>query len=435
MRGIFLLAFFGVFLFYGLFAPFALGLGYIWVDLLTPQRLAFNLIRGTPVSLVMAASTVGMYLLADRKYPPKLTFLHVLLLVWAGWITLTTTWAVVQDAAWVKWDWAFKSIIFASFMPFIFRSRIQIEAFFWIFIFSVFGFNVSVAMKTLIGDGGYGIGPLIRQNHGLSESSTIALVSTMLIPIALHFRVHSLIFKQGRVTDAIVLGTIASSIIAVVGTEARTGLIALAVLAALFIALQKHRIAYFVSISVTCVMLFLVTPPAWQERMMTIVNYQADSSASARIAVWTWTYNYARDNPLGGGFDVYQINTIILELKDIGERELIFDERSRFVEKEAKAFHSIYFEVLGEHGFVGLAIFLTIVTLMLLNLLSIRTKSRTDDWPPWVHSLATAMIMAVGVFMTGGAFVGIAFQPFIYYMVAMTIALRSLAWRQGQLLT
>lgn len=431
MRGVFLLAFFGVFLFYGLFAPFALGLGYVWVDLLTPQRLAFSLIRGTPVSMVMAAATIGMYLLADRKYPPKPSILHLLLIVFAIWITMTTTWAVLPERAWIKWDWAFKSLVFAAFIPFLFRTRIQIEAFLWVFILCVFGFSSAVAAKTLVGSGGYGIGPLIEQNHGLSESSTVTLIATMLIPILLHFRKNSLIFKPGLTTDILIFGIILAAVLTTMGTAARTGLIALAALAGLLITLQKHRIAYFVSIGVTSVLIFILAPQDWQQRMLTIADYQADSSASFRIGVWKWTYDYARENPLGGGFDVYQINTIRIELKDTGQDELVYDEWSRTIEKEAKAFHSIYFEVLGEHGFVGLGIFLAIVTLAMLHLLKIRTTANRERAPPWVASLSTAMMVSIGVFLAGGAFVGIAFQPYLYYMIAITIALKNNVRRQN----
>ncbi len=422
MRSIFLLGVFSIFLFYGFVAPFAAGLGYLWIDMVTPQRLAYSIINGQPISQIMAVTTISLYLLLDRKHPPKMTFLHVLLIVWALWVTLTTTWAEVPENAWIKWNWAFKSITFAAFMPFLFRTRIQIEAFFLIVVFSTSSFFLTAGAKTALGGGGYqSLGGLIQGNMGLAESSTLALVSVMLIPVMLHFRKHSLIFKPGRATDVLFAGLSVMVIFAVVGTSARTGIIALAALGLVTLVFLKHRVRYFLGITVASLMLLNLAPQQWKDRMLTTVDYEGDSSAVGRLAAWGWTYNYAKENPLGGGFEVYRINNITIETQQSGADNRPSRGKVRIREQSGKAFHSIYFEVLGEHGFVGLFIYLTILGLTLLRLMSMRAGDRQQ---PWQKSLATAMLMAVCVFATGGAFIGIAFQPFLYYFVAMTIALQ-----------
>src|SRR3546814_10111048 len=50
-------------------------------------------------------------------------------------------------------------------------------------------------------------------------------------------------------------------------------------------------------------------PQSFTGRMSTIQTYEADASASTRLAVWAWTWDYAKKNPLGGGFEAYRQNS------------------------------------------------------------------------------------------------------------------------------
>jgi hypothetical protein len=128
---------YGVFLCGGLVAPFVIGLGYVWVDTFSPQHVAYSILNEIPVSAIMAAAMMGAYLLMDRKAPPRPSVILILILMMAGWVTYTSeTVAVAPEFGWAKWDWAIKTIGFAAFMPFLFRSRVQIEAFLQVYIFS-----------------------------------------------------------------------------------------------------------------------------------------------------------------------------------------------------------------------------------------------------------------------------------------------------------
>ena len=72
--------------------------------------------------------------------------------------------------------------------------------------------------------------------------------------------------------------------------------------------------------------------------MESIKNYKQDTSATRRIDAWTFAINFAEDHPiLGGGFEGFS------------------EEQFSLYAPGAEVFtgaHSIYFEVLGEHGYV-----------------------------------------------------------------------------------
>src|SRR6266702_8001813 len=120
---------FASFLVGGVVAPFVFALGYLWVDTFNPQFVAYSLLTSVPVSLIMAVGAICSYALLDWRSLPRLTLATLLTVMLAFWVTLTTTWAVSPIAAWEKWDWAFKTIVFSALLPLFFRSRVQIDAF------------------------------------------------------------------------------------------------------------------------------------------------------------------------------------------------------------------------------------------------------------------------------------------------------------------
>lgn len=431
MRSLFLLIVFLSFVSMGIFAPFIAALGYVWVDIVSPQRLAYSLIRGVSLSQYMAIATLVLYLFVDRKMPPRITKLFVLLCVWAIWITLTTTWARVPEDAWLKWDWAFKGIAFSAFLPFLFRTRVQIEAFVLVIIFAATCHFLPAATKTALGSGGYrSLALLSDNNRGLAESSTLALFSVMLIPLMNYARIHSQIFSDPRIRNILFFGLTATVLIAVVGTFSRTGLLALMVYGGLIILMRDHKIRNISAILVVAAVALFVSSADWKNRMGTIANYQTDSSATGRIAVWLWTIDFALENPLGGGFEVHAINEVEV-VTSTGPVRNLFDPNERIVQKKGKAFHSIYFEVLGEHGFVGLGLYLTLFATTMLALWRMSREKVKDPSTQWVPELATALMLSMAIYLAGGAFIGIAFQPYSYYWIGLTIALQQYGLRAG----
>jgi len=140
----------------GCVAPFVMALAYIWVDLFRPQDVAPVLGQLLPFSATTAMLTIGAYLVLDRRDPPRLGLLTALLVLWAGWITLTTSWAMFPTSAWWKWDWAFKTILFTALLPFIFRSRIQMEAALLVILCCIASNVLPFAIQSVFGGGGYG---------------------------------------------------------------------------------------------------------------------------------------------------------------------------------------------------------------------------------------------------------------------------------------
>src|ERR1700678_1817258 len=125
LRSSWLLLVYLAFLGLGVTTPFVMTLGYVWVDTFRPQEVSYIILNELPVAMIMGAGAFFSYFALDRRSPPPPLPPSVLQVMIAVWMTPTLIWAELPDRAWVKWDWAFKSIAFAAFVPLVIRSRVQ----------------------------------------------------------------------------------------------------------------------------------------------------------------------------------------------------------------------------------------------------------------------------------------------------------------------
>ena len=153
--------------------------------------------------------------------------------------------------------------------------------------------------------------------------------------------------------------------------------------------------------------------------MATMGDPMADTSAAGRIAVWKWTLEYVSEHPLGGSFDVYRIDSLTLPMNN-GE----------IITIHGKAFHSIYFEILGETGIIGFTIWLLLIVGFFLAMLRLWRQTRSRDGAEWLGDLAATLMTAVTIYMVGGAFVGIGYQPMLYDLLAISVAATEY-WRRS----
>ena len=89
--------------------------------------------------------------------------------------------------------------------------------------------------------------------------------------------------------------------------------------------------------------------------------------------------------------------------------------------------HSIYFEVLAEHGFVGLALFLSIGVLALLNTGRLAKLAPQDLRFGWIPSLAAMIQISLVSYATTGAFLGLAYFDLYYQLLAIVVVINLLA--------
>ena len=408
--------------------PFVWVLAYIYVDIVSPQKMSWGVLNVIPISLLLFIAAFAGWLLLDDKRDARFTGrqgLMALLLVYCG---LTTLGSAFPEPAFFKWDWVWKSLLFAIFLPLALRTKLRIEATLLVMVLSVGAIVISGGIKTVLGGGGYGtLRLLVDNNTGLYEGSIISTVAISIIPLILYLVKHGTIFPRDWRVTVFAVGLVFACCLMPIGTTARTGLVCLAVLAVLLLRSTKRRFLYLGLAGAAGLMVVPFLPQTFTERMATIGDHEADQSASTRIAVWKWTLDYVQSHPFGGGFEAYRANDLRFKTtvtETVGGTTVVTEQ---VVEDSSRAYHSSYFELLGEQGYPGFGIWLLLhlAGVWQMEVLRRRWKKREEPGQDWQAALANALQQCHLVYLAGAAFVGIGYQPFPLLVVAVQCGLWS----------
>jgi probable O-glycosylation ligase (exosortase A-associated) len=424
MRDLAFVAFIAGLLALGLRRHFLFVLAYVYVDTVSPQRLSYFLLNSIPLSLIIALLAMGGWAIADRKDELRFSVRQGLLLVLLAYAGMTTLYADFPVDAAEKWDWAWKTVVFAVFLPFTLRTKLRIEAVLLFLTLSAASIVIVGGIKTALGGGGYGVlNLMVDNNSGLYESSTISTVAIALIPIILWLARFGTIFAPDWRVKTFAAGLIFACLLMPIGTEARTGLVCIALLGALMLRDVKRRFLYMAGAGLLGLSAIPFLPSSFSNRMETIQGFQADESAGTRLAVWAWTWDYAQAHPFGGGFGAYRSNHIQVQTvntQSAGDVQVVTTQTEA---DEARAYHSAYFEMLGEQGFPGIFLFLLIngIGVVRMEIVRRRYRRQTGEDVAWIAPLATALQHFQIIYMVGELFVGIAYQSFGWLVFATAI--------------
>ncbi|MCT2557715.1 putative O-glycosylation ligase, exosortase A system-associated [Tsuneonella sp. YG55] len=427
MTDLALLGFIVALLLLGLRRPFVWVLAYIYIDTLAPQDIGWRFVSAIPVSLIAFCAAFGGWLLADSKHGARFGLRQALLTVLLAWCFVTTMNADFPVEAAHKWDWVWKALVFAIFLPLTLTTRLRIEAAILTMVLTAGAIVIDGGIKTATGGGGYGVLHLFVQNNtGMYESSTIATVAIAIIPLILWAMKHGTVFPPDWRVKWFAYALIFACLLIPIGTEARTGLLCIAVLAVLMLRDVKRRFLYVFGAAALGLLALPFVPSSWYARMSTLENTDADTSASTRVAVWEWTIDYANNHPMGGGFDAYRGNKFTYKVPvrtthGEGNTSVRYEDHT----DQARAYHSAVFEMLGEQGWPGLGLWLWIHLLGLWQMERIRRRwkgrSRVDQ--QWQAPLAVALQFAQAIYLVGSLFQGIAYQPFVLTLIGVQCAL------------
>ncbi len=424
----FLVALFGL----GFRRPFVFVLAYVYIDIVSPQRLTYMLLNSVPISLIAVMAAVGTWLIFDDKRDTRVAPRQLLILLLLIYCAITTRNADFPIEAMGKWDWVWKALAFAIFLPLTLRTKLRIESLLLFMILSASSIVIVGGIKTLFSGGGYGeLNLMVSNNSGLYEGSIISTVAVCIVPLVLWFARHGTIFRPDWKVKAFCYALAFSCLLIPVGTSARTWLVCIGLLALLMLRDAKRRVMYLALMAAAPIVAMPFLPQSFLDRMQTIQNHESDTSASTRVAVWKWTIDYAKTHPFGGGFDAYLQNDLRFEtVKVEGSGGNISIQRTAESD-HARAYHSSYFEMLGEQGYPGLALWLIINLAGVFRMEVLRQRYRkagADE--AWIAPLASALQSAHVVYLLGAAFVGIAFQPFIYMLIGAQIGLDTYVGRR-----
>lgn len=413
MRDLVLLILLPYLLYASLRKPF-IGLSlWLFTSLIPIQTWVYGLATSIRWNMLFALCTMIAYVISKHKPQRQQDKLYTLLFFFLVIATLSTLFhnsidAIVQ----ARYVTLVKSLVFLLFASLIINSKLHIEAVLWACVLSVAATSAKQGIKVVMSGGGhvvYGISSTFNDNN-LSAFATLVTIPMCIYLIAQYK--HSKILQLGLV------GLVCSSVIFVLGSDSRGGLLGLLALGGFYFFKSKHKLLMTSVAFVLGVFALSLMDDQWFERMNTIKEADQDESFQGRLIAWKLSILLAIQSPIwGAGFDSVAVRSVwtgVLQYWD-----LVSFIPSNFPEKGHVA-HSIYFQVLGDIGFVGFFLFFGIIATCYFRFKRYSRQSDNDELK-WLYEVSTYLRLSLVCYFVAGAALSVAYNEMTMLMVALAI--------------
>lgn len=387
-------------------------LAWSWIGYMNPHRLGWGFAYNFPFAAVIAAFTI-VSLLFSRQ-PKKLPWnsLTAILLLFVVWMTISSVFSLYPETTWGQWEKVMKIQLMIFITLICMTDRKSLDGLVWIIVLSLGFYGVKGGIFTAMTGGQYMVlGP---PGTFIGGNTTLALALIMIIPLMRYLQLQA---EKRWLRWGLGFAMLLTAI-AIIGSYSRGALLAGGGIALYLILKTRKKLLIGAVVAITIPFALALMPDQWFEKMDTISTYEEDESAMGRINAWWFAFNLAKDHPLtGGGFNTFKP---VLFLQYAPDPEDFHDA------------HSIYFEVLAEHGFVGLGLFLVLGLLAWRNAGQVvrQCRDRTDLY--WARDLAAMIQVSMLGYYIGGAFLGLAYFDLIYHLIAIVILLQVIVQREAE---
>lgn len=381
---------------------------WAWLSYMNPHKQCWGFAMSMPFAQFAFLTTAVSLLLSKEPKRIPWTRETILLVIFILWMTLTTSQAFYSDLAWEQYDKIIKIQAGTFLTMLLVTSKERLRIFVWVIALSIGYYGVKGGIFTIVHGGQFRVqGPAGTFFGGNNE---MALVMIMTVPLIryLHLTESRHWVKLG-LAGAMFLTTIAAF-----GSQSRGALVAMAAMATMLWFKSRNKVMTGLLIGISIAAAVNIMPPAWFERMHSIKQYEQDESALGRINAWWTAYNVAKANITGGGFEVFRPRTFAAYAP---EPERVADV------------HSIYFEVMGEQGFPGFFMFLSLMAFTWFKASSIIRACKKNPEQKWASDLAAMVQVSIIGYAAGGAFLGLAYFDYYYHLIAMIVITWTLVFR------
>jgi probable O-glycosylation ligase (exosortase A-associated) len=415
LRGILLLAFITGSLPFCLFNPFYGIIVWTILAFLNPQSFIWGAAGAFQWATAVGLATIAGFLIFSRGWVSRLASIQVTLLailwIWFLITSLNIDHSPVlmhhSDDTWFRFEFVSKILLMTLVTIGVVDSFSRLRTLV-IVIAACFAVFVVKALPFIVLSGGsYRVfGP---EHSMIGDNNDFGLAMNMTAPL-FFFLAQAETGRWRKFWGCMFIGSIPT----ILFTYSRGALVGLTVVMFLMLVRLKQRFLIFSVLVVAVVIAFLFAPPAWRERMNPTLEGVVDGSAQERFNAWTFSWRLAADYPLaGGGFETFTPE--------------LFERYATNV-ANVRGPHSIYFGVLAEHGFIGFALYLTLVASCFATTIRLAREARIRGDLVVEHYANMFRFSLIG-FLTSGLFLGRAYFDYYFTLVACIVILNRVARR------
>lgn len=378
-----------------------------WLGLMNPHRNTWDFAFTMPFAMMIGGATLlGLLIAKDRKPVPwnRELAIGVILMIY---FTFTTVFAWAPGPAWAQWNKVLKIVLMTIVATMLIYGFDRIRTLMWTIVLSIGFYGVKGFFFVLRSGGGERVqGP---EGTFLEGNTFVGLAFVMVIPLMIFMA-----REEQRVWLKRLLYTMAvMTIISTIFTYSRGAYLGLIVIIPLiFLSARKKVVAACILIPAVLIGP-LVIPEKVFQRADQIENYQEEGSANQRLQSWTVAWNLVKDYPItGAGFE--------FEYAPDDHRWLSYSsEKYHWALKRSSSAHSIYFQILGQHGYIAFILFMVLLFGTLVSLNKTKKLALTNKDTAWLAGYAGGLQVGVVGYMISGAFLSSAYFDLAWLFFAL----------------
>lgn len=385
--------------------PFLGLLMWVWLSIMNPHRQTYGIAYAMPFAQIVAIVTLLSCLVHSKAlYRFPLNGVTISLLCFVLWVGVSPLAASNPEAEIELWMRVVKIQVMVLIAFFLVGNRDELHKLAAVLALSIGFYGVKGGIFTLATGGSFKVwGP---DGTFITDNNSVALAIVMAIPLFRYLQLNS-------TQRAVRLGCVAAMVlcsVSAIGSYSRGALIALVGMGCFLWLKGRNKVVIGLLLLLALPVIFTLMPDQWVARMGTIRTYEEDGSAMGRVNAWWMAFNLATSRvPIGGGFNIYTPE---------------FFARFSPNPEDVHAAHSIYFQILGEHGFMGLLLFLTIFGLAWRSGSQVISRTRGRPELSWARDLASMAQVSLIGYALGGAFLSLTYFDYPYYVVVLLVTLR-----------
>lgn len=373
-----------------------------WLSYMNPHRLAYGFAYDMPFAYITAIITLCSMIFSRAMQKVPFSFIIITWLLFIAIMVVSTVLAYFPEDANLQFSKVIKIQLIIFITLLLITDMTKLNHLIWVIVLSIGYFSVKGGIFTILTGGGERVwgppGTFIEDNNGL------AVAILMTIPLMAYlFQISQQKWVKNGLLIAMPL-----SFFSAIGSQSRGALIAFAAVVMFFWLKSQKKARNAIILVVLSLTIFAMMPASWYKRMDTIEKYEEDGSAMGRLNAWEYAYNAANHRIFGMGFESWSPETFAMYAPN---------------PRDVHAAHSIYFGVLGDHGWIGLSLFLLIYFLTWKSLK--KTIIRTKDVEKFkqINALATMLQVSFIAYLVGGAFLSLAYFDLPWHLISISVLL------------
>lgn len=405
------------------FRPFVGVMLWSWISFMNPHRLLYGFAIELPwAAVVFLATVVGCVVSGDLRRP-RINAVTWLLVAFLVCITITSVAAMGDpQAVWAKYSAVSKVLLGLLLTGALLTDRGRIHAMVWVMALSIGYFGVRGGIFALLTGGNYRVwGPeqtMIYDNNHLAAAMLVSL------PLMNYLRMQS----RHHIVRLGLAAAMAFTLLASVASYSRGALLGLVAVTVTMWFRSQHKLVSAVVLAFVVAGAITFMPPQWAARMETINTYQEDGSATGRLALWATSWKLAMQRPLlGSGFTGPYNRTVVDTVSPDGE---------------ARAVHSIWFELLGEHGFPTFFVWCSLLVAGAVYAQRLVWLARDRPDLRWAYDLGRMSQVSMVAYLVSGSFLSLSYWDYQWTLLVVvgaayalakeaTVAVPRAAWQQA----